>query len=66
MTSSDDTVSAGISAQLSLWSVAKFGGNGTTTRKNNNGTSHTKKYIINPKRSAIEKLKSLDKTLIIE
>ena len=66
MTSSDDTVSAGISAQLSLWSVAKFGGNGTTTRKNNNGTSHTKKYIINPKRSAIEKLKSLDKTLIID
>ena len=66
MTSSDDTVSAGISAQLSLWSVAKFGGNGTTTRKNNNGTSHTKKYIRNPKRSAIEKLKSLDKTLIID
>ena len=66
MTSSDDTVSAGISAQLSLWSDAKFGGNGTTTRKNNNGTSHTKKYIRNPKRSAIEKLKSLDKTLIID
>lgn len=66
MTSSDDTVSAGTSAQLSLWGVATFGGNGTTTRKNNNGTSHTKKYIINPKRSAIEKLKSLDKTLIID
>lgn len=66
MTSSDDTISAGTSAQLSLWGVATFGGNGTTTRKNNNGTSHTKKYIINPKRSAIEKLKSLDKTLIID
>lgn len=66
VTSSDDTVSAGTSAQLSLWGVAKFGGSCATSRKNNNGTSYTKRYIVNPRRSAIEKLKSLDKILIID
>ena len=66
LTSSEDTISGGISAQLSFWGAAEFGGKGGTSKKNSSGTSHTKRYILNPKRSAIEKLKSLDKTLIID
>lgn len=65
MTSSENSIEAGASIGVSL-GIINVGESGGEAQKTTTETSYTRRYVANPKKEAIDKLKSLDKTLIID
>ena len=65
-TSSTESVNVTNNGQLTLFGVATGGREKSTTQERGAKSTHIRKHIINPKRSAIDKLIHLNKTLIID